>query len=204
MRNHTEVERQTVSQQEIATPATTSNLKKKPELSTTKRLAYVATFTALALIMKFISQTWGGYLQLFSLKLSFIYIPWILAAVTLGPVDGMFVACLSDLIGILVLPTTGTIIPLMTLSNTLFPLFVWLAVRFIPIRHLYLKTVIGTCVSVLVCTLGLSTLALSLTYGTPFWAQLSLRWMQPIVIAVNLVIVGGLLPLMKKLRLLPE
>ena len=78
--------------------------------------------------MKFISQTWGGYLQLFSLKLSFIYIPWILAAVTLGPVDGMFVACLSDLIGILVLPTTGTIIPLMTLSNTLFPLFVWLAV----------------------------------------------------------------------------
>lgn len=181
-----------------------SRPKKKLLIEGTKRLTYIATLTAFALAMKFVGQTWGGYLQLFSLKLSFIYLPWILAAIMLGPIDAMIVGFVSDFLGIIILPTTGTIIPLLTLSNTLFPMIVGLAVRYLPLKNLFLKTAIGTAASILICTLGLSTLGLSLTYGTPFFVQLAARWAQPIIIALNLAIVGALLPLFDKLKLLPK
>ena len=206
MRSNTEVKKPRVSQQEIATPNDCNSLKKKPALSYTRGLTYTAALTALALILKLVGQIWGGALMLFNLKLSFIYIAWILSAVILGPLGGMAVGFLSDVLGTFLLPTTGGILPLLVISNTLFPLFIGIAVKYIPIKNLFLKIVIGTVVSMLVCTLGITTLGLSLnTMGeVPFFAMLATRWPQPIVITLNLVIVGALLPVLKRLKIISE
>lgn len=209
MRNLTTAAKPKVSQKEIATPACNNltkkqTLVKKRTLSYTQKLTYTASLTAIALILKIVSQMLGGAFQLLGLKLSLVYIPWIIAAAALGPLSGMAVAFTADALGTFLLPTTGNIMPLILLSNTLFPLFVALAVKLLPTKNLYFKTVIGTAVSCLVCTLGLSTLGLSILYGVPFFVQLSLRTLQPVVIMLNLAIVGLLLPVLKKLRFLPQ
>lgn len=143
----------------------------------------------------------SGVLVVANLKLSFIYIPWILAGVTLGPFYGMAVAFTTDALGTFLLPSAGSVMPLILLSNTLFPLFVWLAVRLLPFRSLFLKTVLGTCVSCLVCTLGLTTWGLTFLSGVPYFVLLATRVPQIAILALNLVAVGLLLPLLKKLRL---
>lgn len=206
MRSNTDAKKPSVSQQEIAAPNTCNSLEKKPALSYTKRLTYTAALTALALIFKLVSQMWGGALQLFNLKLSFTYVAWMLSGIILGPLEGMLVGFLSDVIGTFLLPTTGGINPIITLSDTLFPMFIGLAVKFIPSKNLYLKTAIGTLVSLFACTLGLTTLALSLnTMGeVSFLAMLPTRWPQAVMVILNLVIVGALLPVVNRLKLLPR
>lgn len=202
MRNATAVKKPKVSQQEIATPTACNSLEKKRTLTYTQKLTYAATLTAIALIFKLLSQSLGGAFQIVGLKLSFIYIPWIIGAAVLGPFYGMVISFTTDALGTFLLPTTGSVMPLILLSNTLFPLFIALAVKFIPSKNLFLKTVMGTAVSCLVCTLGLTTLGLSILTGVPFFVQLTARLPQLIIIGLNLTAVGLLLTVMKKLKMI--
>ena len=172
--------------------------RKRLLITGTKRLTLLATFTAIAIVLKYVSN----FVPLLTTKLSFIYVAWILAAVILGPVDGLVVGLVSDLLGMILMPTGNGINPINTLSNALFPFIVGLAVRFLPLKNDIAKVCIGTVISMLCCTLGLSTLGLSITYGTPYFALLLTRWTQLIVVAINLATVCLLLPLMKKIKLL--
>ena len=152
------------SSQEIATVNTKAEYgTAKKRLNPTKRITYLATLVAASLAFKLLGQvlTFGGF------KITIVYIPWILSALVMGPIGGMTVCFATDVIGTLILPTTGLPLPLIVVSNSLFGLIMGLAFK-IPKLNLRLKTLIGTAVVICVCTLGLSTYALADFYNMPF------------------------------------
>ena len=187
------------SSQEIATVDTeASRGAQKKKFTTTQRITHLATLVAMALVFKLLGNvlTFGGF------KITVVYIPWIISALVLGPLGGMTVCFATDLIGTLIVPTGGLPIPLLVLSNTLFGLIMGLCYT-IPKLGLKLKTLIGTVSVLLVCTLGLSTLALSDLYHIPFWVMWTDRLIaQAPMVAVNAAAVVFLFPLLKKMKLI--
>ncbi len=144
---------------------------------------------ALAVVIKII----GNALTLTeTIRVSFIYIPWLLAGAIFGPIGGCLVSGISDLIVMLILPN-GPFIPLQFVSNLIYPLFIGLIFTFVKGGNAYVKIVLGAVPSLLICTLGLGSLGLYLQYGYVdnygFFEYLLLyRTMQVPVIAVNVVI----------------
>ena len=100
------------NQQEIATPkslsvnANDANSISQKKQSPTKRITYLATFTALSLVLKMLSNALSAALPP-SLKISFSYLGWYLSAAVLGPLGGGCVALVTDVLGQLVLPQGG-------------------------------------------------------------------------------------------------
>ena len=192
------------SQQEIATvnqALTTANHdlsaeepveKKKVRLRYTKRITYIAVLTAIAVVLK----TLGNMFTIVGFRISFTYIAWIVAGVMLGPIGGAAVGLISDAMGTLIggLPPN----PLLLLSSTLFPVFPALFYR-LPLKNEYLKVVLGSVVSLVVCSLGISTIGLMYIYNMSFFKTLvTYRLAQVGVFAVNLVCIGLLFPVIKR------
>lgn len=200
-----------VSQQEIATPASCNSLPKKRRLRYTQKITYTATLTAIALVIKASVQAIFASLPL--LRPTLTYIPWIIAGIILDPICAALVGFASDSLGMIIVGQGATINPIMALSCTLFPCIVSMCVRFIPIKHLPLKALIGTCLSAIFCTMFLSTLGLYLysgifmglpDYQKPFFVLMAARLPQLLFIAICAAAAAILLPVMDKLHLLPE
>ncbi len=176
------------SQQEIATPEA---CKGKSAITLTRRLTYIAVLVALSLILKMI----GNVLTIVGFRVSFVYIPWILAGALLGPLGGAAVSFITDVLGTFIAGQTP--VPLLMLGNALYPIFPALACM-LPLKNDYLKIVIGSCFSLLICTLGINTLGLALLYEQSFWFQLvTFRLPQIGVFAVNLTVIGVLYNVVK-------
>lgn len=177
------------SQQEIATPKDC----KKSAFTLTRRLTYIAVLVAISLILK----TLGNFLTIVGFRVSFVYIPWIIAGVMLGPIGGGAVSLITDILGTLIAGQTP--VPLLMLGNALYPVFPALTFRLLPVKYDYFKVVIGACVSLSACTLGLNTWGLALLYEQSYWLQLVVYRLPQIgVFAINLVAVGFLLPVVKR------
>ena len=128
--------------------------------SAAKKIASAATFAAIAIVCKLIGKT---LMLTPSFTVSFIYLPWLIAGASLGPVYGMTVGLVSDLLGNLIFGTPLN--PLTAVSNTLFPLPIALIYR-LPIKgHDYVKTIGGALASLVLCTLGIGSFALYWYYG---------------------------------------
>lgn len=188
-----------LSQQEIAAPQavnTDANAsakaanepQEKKKYFTTKRMTLLAVFVALAVVLKLI----GKALTITpSFTVSFIYLPWLLSGVVAGPIGGAIVGAISDLIGMLVYG--GSPIPLTLLSNTLYPVWIGLVYRFVPIKNDYIKSIIGALLSLIFCTLGFGSLGLYYYYDYSssmnfFQYLIAFRMTQVGVFAVNLVV----------------
>jgi ECF transporter S component (folate family) len=188
-----------ITQQEIAA----SNNVRKEVSSAAKRITYIATFTAITLMFK----TLGNFLMIGeSLRISFTYFGWILAAVALGPIGGAAVGFITDVLGTFLAATGGGINPLITLGNTLFPLIVGLCYKYIPLRNKNIPIVIGTALAVVFCTMGINSAALYYMYGydasMPFWAYLAaFRYLQPLVVSVNLAAALAAAPFARRIKL---
>lgn len=184
--------------QEIATVNTEENYGKRKKIEGTRRITYKATLVALSMALKLIGQlfTFGSY------KITFVYLPWIISSIAMGPLGGAAVIFITDLLGTLILQTGGFPVPLILLSNTLFGLLMGAAFK-IPRLDPKIKLLIGTVACVTVCTLGISSYALAGLYSMPFKVQFITRLtFQVPVVALNVVIVGFLFPLLKKLGLM--
>lgn len=188
------------SQQEIATP-TTQEVSNRNKYFTTKRIVYLATMTAITLLLKI----YGSALSISisdSMRISFVYSAWIIAGATLGAIGGGIAGAISDIICSLALG--WTINPLITLSNFIFPCIIGLAFKFIPTKGYIIKMCIGTALATLVSTMFVTTLGLYTMYGIEinfFAYMLSTRMFQLIVIAINLGICLVLYPPIKKLKM---
>lgn len=182
--------------QEIATVSTQAKYGRK-KLSTTKRITYLATLVAAALTLKIAGQA----LTFGSLKLTLTYIPWIIAAIVMGPLGGAVVAFSTDLLGTFILPTSGLPFPLVLLSNALFGFIMGLAFK-IPKLDNRLKLVIGTALVLVCCTMGLSTYQLARYHGNTFWQEFVIRLPQALIVIVCAAATNSLFPLLKKLQLM--
>lgn len=150
-----------VSTNQAAPEMQSKNPERKSQYFTARKIATLAMFVAIALVCKLI----GKSLTLTpTFTVSFIYIPWLMSGALLGPVAGMIVGFLSDIIGNAMF--ASPLNPLTLLSNTLFPLPVALIYKLSRGRgNDYVKTLLGTAASAVMCTLGIGSVALYWFYG---------------------------------------
>ena len=180
------------SSQEIATVDTEAKQGKKRKLTTTQRITYIAMLIAASLVLKII----GNLFQLPFFKVTFVYVPWILAAIAMGTLGGLTVAFATDLLGTLV--SGGIPNPILALSCAAFGLIMGLVFK-IPKLDPKLKILIGTAIVIPVCTFGLWSLGMALYFPTKtFWGWLAIRPPQALVVALNSVITAFLFPIMRK------
>ena len=194
------------NQQEIAAPkslsANDANSISQKKPSPTKRITYLATFTALSLVLKMLSNALSATLPP-SLKISFSYLGWYLSAAVLGPLGGGCVALVTDVLGQLVLPQGGAINPIIAAGNFSSAFVFGLAFRYLPIKSDPSRAVIAVAASAIVGTLGINSLGLHLYYysSIPYLTyMLTFRLPQLIPVLVNTVILCLLLPLCKRLK----
>ncbi len=168
---------------------------------TTKYITYTASFAALSIICKMISNTISTVLPVVQIKLSIVYIPWTISGIVLGPVGGVLSALLGDVIGQVLVPTGGSPLPLTILSNSLFPLFPALLYRYSPIKNGYINVAIGLFISMMCCTLGIGTYSLYQAYfsETKFMAYFVTRLWQIPVLVLNCALIISLLQPLKRM-----
>lgn len=168
-------------------------------------MTYTAAFAALAVVMKIIGQ----YLTLTpSFKITFIYLIWLMAAACLGIVRGGLVCFISDILGAFILPK-GDINPFVVLGNTMYGVIAGATFRLVPIKNHYVKFLIMGVVCTGLCTCLINSAAI--WYGYGYYKTLSFpayfvafRTMQPVVAAINIALTIPMIPLLKKLKMLPE
>ncbi len=172
----------------------------------TRYLTYAATFVALGVIFKLIGNAVSSIVIIPNMRLSFVYIPWVLSGIVLGPIGGVLTALISDVLGQLTIAVGGAVNPLTMLSNALFPLAPALIFKFFKGKHDWLKLLIGMLVSLVICTMGIGSLALYFLYGyndtmSFFTYLVTIRSPQMIIIAVNYLLCLLLLPIIDRMQL---
>ena len=181
--------------------------KQQSRRRTTRYLTYTATFVALSVLFKILGNTISSIVIIPNMRLSFVYVPWVLSAYVLGPVGGVITALIGDILGQLTVAVGGAINPLTTLSNALFPLAPALIFKFLKDKTPdWLNLLIGMVISLVVCTMGIGAYALFsyYNYGSSmsFWTYLlTIRSPQIIIIAINYFLCLLLLPTVKKMKL---
>ena len=193
----------TSSQQEIATP-TKSSAKETTKKITTKQITYVATLTAITLMLKMLGNMAiiGG-----SIKISFTYIGWILSAVILGPFGGAVVGFTTDVLGTFIIPSSGSVDLVLTLGYTMYPLIVGLFYKYLPIKNKNISLTLGVAVASVVCTLGICSAALYYRWGMGnsmsfiTYVLVSRTWQLPTIV-LNLIITMLLIPALKRAKVI--
>ena len=170
---------------------------------TTKYITYCATFTALSIICKMLGNAVSSVIIIPNMRLSFVYVPWVLSGIVLGPIGGVITGLAGDVLGQLAVAVGGSINPLTTLSNALFALFPALVFKFSKIKKDWLKLLIGMAISMVICTMGIGGYALYTWWGydksMSFVTYLvTIRSPQIIIIAINYVLTLLVLPAIKK------
>lgn len=129
----------------------------------TRKIAFIAVFTALAVVANMFTVPISG-----SNVLSFTYLVCFLAGIYLGVVPGLTVGFLGDLLGHLIMPKADFYNPFIAISSALLgviPALVWL----IPKLKKPDKLLIATAVCAVVCTAGINT------YGLWWWLSWSME-----------------------------
>lgn len=160
-------------------------------------------FSAIAILLKFISQ----FMEIEGIKITLIYVPWLIASAVLGIVGGGTVCFVSDLLVSLVFPT-GPINPLTITSNTLYGVLGGLVFKFTPSRHYAVKFIAAGSACILVCTCILGSLALYYGYSyyttMNFWEYFYFfRAWQPLIASISVGITVSMIPLLIRTKLLP-
>lgn len=199
--------RNKLSQQEIATPpnqdcnkSTQPISKKTSWKKTTRKLTYIATLVALSLLLKILGNQLALLFPPF-FKPSLVYIAWFLSAIILGPIHASAVTLVTEVLGMFLVPSNLGIIPFVVVANCISPLIVGCCFKYLPLSKA-VNLFIGATISILVCTLGLNTLALAITFKINYFAYLLTRLPQALVVYANTLIVLLMLPTIKKLKLI--
>jgi len=132
-------------------------------------LVIAAFFAALSIALgKFLAISIGD-----TIRISFENLPLILASIGLGPLWGTMCAICADLLGC-VLRGYG-IIPLITLAQALMGLLPGLMTKYVFRSVKGSKVVLAVCISHLIASIIVKTVALHLTYTTPYGALFMTR-----------------------------
>lgn len=199
------------NQQEIATPTplpleseqkTDSLSQKKHKSLSTRRLTYTATFAALCVVLKIVSNQLSQALPP-SLKISLTYLGWYFSAAVLGPLGGGSVALISDVLGQLVLPQGGAVNPALSLGNFCAAFVFGLAYKRSLLKSKPLNAVIGAAAATLIGTLGINSVGLYFAYYSnmryfAYFAAYRLPQLLPVL--VNVVLFCLIIPLSDKLK----
>ena len=150
---------------------------------------------ALLIAVEIVLSRWLS-IQAFNYKISFAFVPVVLAAMLYGPVASGMMAAIADFIGATLFPVAA-----------FFPGFTLTAFFNGAVYGIFLKKkqsmshiVISVLITHLVGSLLLNTYWISFLYGTPFYSLLPIRIGQNVAMSVVSIIV---IPMISKL-LLPK
>lgn len=158
-----------------------------------RRLALMGILIALEIVLnRFLS------INAWNIKIGFNFVPIVIAAMLLGPLQGGLVAALGDLIGALLFPI-GAYFPGFTLTAFLTGLTFGL---FLYHRQTVVRTALAALVSQGVLGLWLNTLWIWILYGSSFRVLLATRLVQCGVLLVvqfaGTLLIGRAVPILKK------
>ena len=159
---------------------------------TTKTLTLTALLAALEIVLsRFLS------ISAWNTKIGFAFVPVVLAALLLGPLQAGIVAALADFLGALLFPV-GPYFPGFTLTAFLMGLCYGL---FLYKKQSFLRILLAVAVHQLALSLLLNTLWISMLYGSPYAALLVSRLPQcALLTAVQLVVIQALVRLLPRLK----
>lgn len=153
-----------------------NNRKKKIDV---KSIALMGLLIALGIILsRFLS------IAAWNLKIGFSFIPVVIAAILLGPVEAALVGAIADFLGAVLFPI-GAYFPGFTLTQFIvglvFGLLLYKKVSIV-------RIVIAAAINNFICSMLLSTLWISVLYGSPFLGLLPTRAAQAGVMFVVQII----------------
>lgn len=132
-------------------------------------LVMAAFFAALSIALgKFLAISIGD-----TIRISFENLPLILASIGLGPVWGLMCAICADLLGCVL--RGYAIIPLITAAQALMGLLPGLMTKLVFRSVKPSKTVTAVCISHVIASMIVKTIALHITYTTPYSALFMTR-----------------------------
>lgn len=165
-------------------------------LTLTQKIAFSAVLAAVCIVIKSVS------FYMFSLKISFSYIPNFIAGIFLGPYYGFVVGIVGDLLGTVIQGNTPLI--LFALGNGLLGFLMGMVFHYSYIKNIYFKIICGAFAVLVIVTYGISTLALAVPapfgigqYAT-YLLALATRIPQGLILAINTVIVIGIYTAIEK------
>ena len=205
------------NQQEIATPnirkiadsdiAPDKSCKEKHKsLSATKRITYLATLTALSLLLKAISNNVSAALPP-TLKISLSYLGWYISAAIMGPFGGGVVAAVTDILGQFMTVNFAPPNPVLVAGNFMATVVFGILFRKLPFKNVTVRAVVAVTASLIVGTLGLNSIGLYYMYydGINYLVYLvSYRLTQLPMAYLNMVIMLLLLPTCRRIGLIDE
>ena len=158
----------------------------------TRSLTMMALLTAVEIVLsRFLSfSAWNT-------KIGFAFVPVVLAAVLLGPLEAGIVAALADFLGAILFPI-GAYFPGFTFTAFLMGLCYGLCLH----RKQSLgRVILAVAIHQLVLSLLLNTLWISVLYGSPFVPLLVSRLPQcAILTAVQLAVIEAIVKALPRLR----
>lgn len=139
-------------------------------LSSAKKIAYLAMFAAISVIIDSVGIDLSP-----SQKLSFTSTVNFLAGAMFGPVGGLTVACIGDVLGCLIKGYAPNLF--ITLAAGLFGLIPGIVMMYMR-GKVWLKTIVSFLLCVLICTAGINTFATYFFYSSQsvsYWAYMLAR-----------------------------
>lgn len=163
---------------------------------TTKQISYLAILVAISVVLNMVGIILPGY----STKLSFTYIPCFIAGIFMGPLAGLLVGFLGDVLGFLIKSDGLAWMPLITVASSLMGLIPGIICKYLK-GNAYIKIALSLAVVFVICSVFINTYALFLLYskGRTFWVYLGVRMpIQSIIFVVNAVAIFALYPPLNK------
>jgi ECF transporter S component (folate family) len=190
------------TQQEIATPMNKVAKRRTPTMT----LTYVAAICAFTVLLELISETISFSLPR-QFKISIVYFGWFIAGAICGPVGAVAVAGIADLISALIL-ARGGLNPLITLSSCFVAFLFAICFHYTPIGKPYsitrslVGTAVGTVLTCILGTMGLSTFVLWFSYSKQtYLSYFIFRLFQIVPLIANVILFYAFIPILRKLKL---
>lgn len=162
---------------------------------TAKRIVSIGLMASISIVLARLLS----FMVMGMARISFGDVPIMLSGMLFGPLTGAATGILSDIVGVLLLPSPGgaSYIPGMTLSKALVGIIPALAIKYIRGSDLF-KTVLAVVATEIVCSMVLDTIWLSPFYGNGIIALAFLR--VPIRFILMLIEIPVIYELYKSLR----
>ncbi len=204
MKNQQEIAAPTAQNGNIAPKKCNTAATNRKNLSPTRKLTYLATMTALSLLLKIISNALSLFVPA-SMKISLSYLGWYVSAAILGPLGGGIVAAITDVLGQFVFGTPPN--PILTLGNFTATFIFGVIFRYLPLKNATLRGILGATAALIVGTLGINSLGLYFMYynGMNYGVYLvTFRLVQIPMAYLNLVLMLSLLPVCHRLGMIDK
>ena len=158
----------------------------------TKKLVTLSMLVAIQVVLsRFVS------IQMWNFKVGFGFVPVIIAAIRMGPIEAGICGAMADFIGAMLFPT-GAFFPGFTLTAALIGVVYGL---FLHKEQGIVRVISSVVINRVLFTIFLNSLWISMLYGSPMKALMTTRLIQrAIIIPVQTVSIMLLAPLAVRLK----